>query len=83
MATECRCLYSLSPHPPHISSPSSLSLSPLSLSAHQVISLEKVLKYPSPILEADTHYAEFGNAHNININEDTGFAYVVGTKTCA
>jgi choice-of-anchor B domain-containing protein len=49
----------------------------------QVISLEKVLKYPSPILVADVHYGEFGNAHNININEDSGYAYVIGTKTCA
>jgi choice-of-anchor B domain-containing protein len=49
----------------------------------QVISLAKVLKYPAPILEADVHYAEFGNAHNIAINEESGYAYVVGTKTCA
>ncbi len=28
------------------------------------------------------HYNEFGNAHNIFINEDTGFAYAVGTSTC-
>lgn len=28
------------------------------------------------------HYAEFGSCHNIVINEDTGFAYAVGTKTC-
>ena len=27
------------------------------------------------------HYNEFGNAHNIVINEDTGFAYGVGTNT--
>jgi choice-of-anchor B domain-containing protein len=27
----------------------------------------------------DTQYTGFGNAHNIVINEDTGFAYVVGT----
>lgn len=31
----------------------------------------------------DAHYAEFSNAHNININEDSGFAYVIGTNTCA
>ncbi|MCT8339175.1 choice-of-anchor B family protein [Flavobacteriaceae bacterium TK19130] len=29
----------------------------------------------------DAHYDEFGNAHNIVINEDTGFAYAVGTST--
>lgn len=28
---------------------------------------------------ADTRYTGFGTAHNIVINEDTGFAYVVGT----
>lgn len=29
--------------------------------------------------DADAHYTGFGNAHNIVINEETGFAYVVGT----
>ncbi len=28
------------------------------------------------------HYGGFSNAHNLNINEDTGYAYVVGTNTC-
>ncbi len=28
---------------------------------------------------ADAHYTGFGNAHNIVINQETGFAYVVGT----
>lgn len=28
------------------------------------------------------HYGKFGSAHNLNINEDTGFAYVVGSDTC-
>lgn len=32
--------------------------------------------------KADVHYNKFGNAHNIAINEDTGFAYAVGTRTC-
>ncbi|MBA2693950.1 MAG: choice-of-anchor B family protein [Rubrobacter sp.] len=31
---------------------------------------------------ADAHYDEFGNAHNIAINEDTGFAYSIGSDTC-
>jgi choice-of-anchor B domain-containing protein len=31
----------------------------------------------------DAHYARFGNSHNIAINEETGFAYAVGTDTCA
>ena len=33
------------------------------------------------VFEADTRYTAFGNAHNIVINEDTGFAYAVGTQT--
>ncbi len=31
---------------------------------------------------ADTVYGDFGNAHNLAINESTGFAYAVGTDTC-
>lgn len=31
----------------------------------------------------DAHYGQFGNAHNIAINEDTNFAYAVGTNTCS
>jgi choice-of-anchor B domain-containing protein len=31
---------------------------------------------------ADTVYGDFENAHNLAINEDTGFAYAVGTNTC-
>jgi len=30
---------------------------------------------------ADAHYAGFGSAHNIVINEESGYAYAVGTKT--
>jgi choice-of-anchor B domain-containing protein len=33
-------------------------------------------------LEPDLVYEEFDNAHNIFINEQTGFAYAVGTNTC-
>ncbi len=29
---------------------------------------------------ADTHYTGFGSAHNIVINEDSGYAYIVGTS---
>ncbi|MGB0386144.1 MAG: choice-of-anchor B family protein [Ardenticatenaceae bacterium] len=29
------------------------------------------------------HYGDFGNAHNIVINEESGFAYAVGTGTCS
>jgi len=31
---------------------------------------------------ATAYYGEFGNSHNIAINEETGFAYSVGTRTC-
>jgi len=31
----------------------------------------------------DVVYGDFENAHNITINEDTGYAYAVGTDTCA
>jgi len=31
----------------------------------------------------DVVYGDFENAHNIAINEDTGYAYAVGTDTCA
>jgi len=31
---------------------------------------------------ADAVYGDFGNAHNVAINEASGFAYAVGTNTC-
>jgi choice-of-anchor B domain-containing protein len=31
----------------------------------------------------DAHYTEFNSAHNIHINEQTGFGYAVGGDTCA
>jgi len=34
-------------------------------------------------LQETAWYGEFGNAHNIVINEETGFAYSVGTRTCS
>ncbi len=34
------------------------------------------------VFEADTEYTRFRSAHNIAINEDTGFAYVVGAASC-
>jgi len=42
--------------------------------------LRDVLSPPETFTE-DAHYDEFGSAHNIAINEDTGYAYVVGTST--
>lgn len=35
-----------------------------------------------PEIEPDVVYTEFGSSHNIVINEETGFAYSVGTRTC-
>ena len=35
-----------------------------------------------PELSSTVHYGEFGSAHNIVSNEDTGFMYSVGSKTC-
>lgn len=36
----------------------------------------------TPVTFSNTaHYNGFGSAHNIVINEDTGFAYAVGTAT--
>lgn len=32
------------------------------------------------IFEEDVHFTGFGNAHNIAINEETGYAYVVGSN---
>ena len=38
----------------------------------------------SPVTFASSaHYDGFGNAHNLAIDEDTGFAYAVGTNSCS
>jgi choice-of-anchor B domain-containing protein len=42
--------------------------------------LRNVTNPPATFTE-DGHYNGFGRAHNIVINEDTGFAYAVGTST--
>lgn len=46
----------------------------------QVFDLTKLRTVASPpqTFTADAHYTDFGSAHNIVINEDTGFAYAVG-----
>ncbi|MFK7827966.1 MAG: choice-of-anchor B family protein [Oligoflexales bacterium] len=38
---------------------------------------------PGSILSDTTSLSSFGSAHNIAINEDTGFAYVVGSEKCS
>eukprot|EP00547_Thalassionema_nitzschioides_P016527 CAMPEP_0194241758 /NCGR_PEP_ID=MMETSP0158-20130606/7511_1 /TAXON_ID=33649 /ORGANISM="Thalassionema nitzschioides, Strain L26-B" /LENGTH=628 /DNA_ID=CAMNT_0038976709 /DNA_START=108 /DNA_END=1991 /DNA_ORIENTATION=+ len=37
---------------------------------------------PPSSFSATLNYNGFGNAHNVFINEDTGFVYAVGTSTC-
>ena len=34
------------------------------------------------ILQESAHYEEFGSSHNIVLNEETGFVYSVGSRTC-
>ena len=49
----------------------------------QVFDLAKLrnLNNPPETFEPDAVYSAFGSAHNIVINEDTGYAYAVGTST--
>ena len=50
----------------------------------QVFDLTRLRGLVAPqTFAADVVYGNFENAHNIAINEDTGFAYAVGTNTCA
>ena len=51
----------------------------------QVFDLTQLRNITTPPIEfsANTRYTDFGNAHNIVINEATGFAYAVGTGTCS
>lgn len=48
----------------------------------QVFDLTKLRTVTSPAATytADAHFTDFGNAHNIVINEDSGYAYAVGTS---
>ena len=49
----------------------------------QVFDLTRLRFVTTPqTFTADTRYGDFENAHNLAINEDTGFAYAVGTDTC-
>lgn len=49
----------------------------------QVFDLTRLRQVSDPpvTFSHDVHYNEFGNAHNIAINEETGFAYAVGSNT--
>lgn len=48
----------------------------------QVFDLTRLRNVTNPPqnFTADTHYTGFGSAHNIVINEDSGYAYIVGTS---
>ena len=49
----------------------------------QVFDLTRLRGVVAPqVFAADASYNDFANAHNLAINEDTGFAYAVGTNTC-
>jgi choice-of-anchor B domain-containing protein len=49
----------------------------------QVFDLTRLRNVANPpeVFTADANYNGFGSAHNIVINEDSGFAYAVGTST--
>lgn len=50
----------------------------------QVFDLTRLRNVASPpvTFNADARNTSFGSAHNIAINTDTGFAYVIGSRTC-
>jgi len=52
----------------------------------QVFDLRRLLPFRSnelpQMFSADARYTGFGNAHNIEINEASGYAYAVGTDRC-
>jgi choice-of-anchor B domain-containing protein len=49
----------------------------------QVFDLRRLRNVVAPAtLAADVVYSDFANAHNLAINESTGYAYAVGTNTC-
>ncbi len=50
----------------------------------QVFDLTRLRGVASPVtFSADANYSGFATAHNIFINEQSGFAYAVGTNTCS
>ena len=55
-----------------------------SRSGMQVFDLTRLRTVSSPpvTFSESAHYSGFSDAHNIAINEDSGFAYAVGTDTC-
>ncbi|MFY1637943.1 choice-of-anchor B family protein [Solwaraspora sp. WMMB335] len=50
----------------------------------QVFDLTRLRGLSGPqTFTADAHYNRFGNAHNIALNEQSGYAYAVGSNTCS
>ena len=50
----------------------------------QVFNLTRLRGLTAPVtFSADALYSGFATAHNIAINEDSGFAYAIGTNTCS
>jgi choice-of-anchor B domain-containing protein len=50
----------------------------------QVFDLTRLRGVTSPqTWTEDAHYPLFGGAHNVAINEETGFAYAIGSNTCS
>jgi choice-of-anchor B domain-containing protein len=51
----------------------------------QVFDLARLRGVPSPphTFTSTNHYAAVGSAHNIVVNTDTGYAYIVGSTTCS
>ena len=50
----------------------------------QIYDMSNLRNITGPIMRArpTSRYSSFGSAHNIFINEDSGFAYVVGSNRC-
>jgi choice-of-anchor B domain-containing protein len=46
----------------------------------QVFDLRQLLTIDTPLELTETAHLPFGSSHNININEETGYAYAVGTS---
>jgi len=42
----------------------------------------RTVENPPVTFVQTAHYERFGSAHNLVMNEDSGFAYAVGTRTC-
>jgi len=52
------------------------------LQVFDLTQLRNITNPPATLTET-AHLGGFGNAHNIAINEDTGYAYVVGSNQCS